>query len=233
RISDEMVRNGDRIQAGETHFQVLMDAITPKQDTVSATRFSASGSTPLEPPPPGPELTSAGAAILAILTKQTGNLYALLDAAVEERVPGWLRQYGEPFASLYEGQQAEELARTAPYIVALTPKSILLKKIIADGTGDNWVTWVVSGQGLPEVRKHFRHFLTVETEDGKKFFFRFYDRRILQLFLPVCTPAEIADFFGPVDSFLVEALEEPDNFLEFTKSPEGVNRKVIAIEVPA
>jgi hypothetical protein len=46
--------------------------------------------------------------------------------------------------------------------------------------------------------------LRVETEDGQRLVFRYFDPRVLRVFLPVCTPAEKNDFFGPVYRFFIE-----------------------------
>ena len=52
------------------------------------------------------------------------------------------------------------------------------------------------------VFRHFRRFLTVVRErDRRRVLFRFYDPRILRTFLPVCTPDELKQFFGPVSEF--------------------------------
>ena len=232
RIIDEIVRDGDQIQAGETHLQALVDAPIAAPVPMTTALFALHEFPPAVSRPPAPELSAVGA-ILRVLQGQPGKLYALLDAAVRDSVPELLKTYGEPFQSLYEGKRAEELAMTAPYLVELPYESPLLSRLIADGRGGNWVTWVVSAQSLAGVRKHFRRFLTVETEDSKKFFFRFYDPRILQLFLPASTPEEIREFFGPVEVFLMEALEEPDALIQFTAGLKGVQRKVISFVVTA
>jgi len=51
---------------------------------------------------------------------------------------------------------------------------------------------------------HLRRFLTVRTEKGKKLLFRFYDPRVLRLYLPTCTSTELNTFFGPVERFVCE-----------------------------
>ena len=55
----------------------------------------------------------------------------------------------------------------------------------------------------------------VLTEDGKTLYFRFYDPRVLRMFLPTCAPEQLAEFFGPVESFYVED-EDPARALRFS-----------------
>ena len=54
------------------------------------------------------------------------------------------------------------------------------------------------------MRRHLRRHLVVETEAEQPLSFRFYDPRVLGLFLRSATAAEARGFFGPVTSFFVE-----------------------------
>ena len=64
------------------------------------------------------------------------------------------------------------------------------------------------------MRRHLRHFLEVQLPDGKQVYFRFYDPRVLRVFLPTCTADEINQFFGPIKQYLMED-EKPDKLLQF------------------
>jgi len=55
----------------------------------------------------------------------------------------------------------------------------------------------------------------VKTEDGEQLYFRFYDPRVLRVFLPTCDERQLRDFFGPIDYFLCES-EEPASGLVFS-----------------
>ena len=74
---------------------------------------------------------------------------------------------------------------------------------------------------MHELRKHFRQFLLAALPDGKQVYFRFYDPRVLRVYLPTCTPEEIYRFFGPVWRFATEA-EKPEDMLEFVRSRTGM-----------
>ncbi|MCK7510897.1 MAG: DUF4123 domain-containing protein [Desulfobacterales bacterium] len=60
------------------------------------------------------------------------------------------------------------------------------------------------GRRLNPLRTHFRRFLMVHDSDGKPLYFRYYDPRVLRVYLPTCTSQELKTVFGPVESFLVE-----------------------------
>ena len=55
----------------------------------------------------------------------------------------------------------------------------------------------------------------MKAEDGRELYFRFYDPRVLRIFLPTCNAAETATFFGPVGQFLVEA-QDAETLLRFS-----------------
>jgi hypothetical protein len=57
---------------------------------------------------------------------------------------------------------------------------------------------IASKADLLALRFHLRHFLKVQEPKGAIWYFRFYDPRVLQPFLPACDESELIAFFGPV-----------------------------------
>jgi hypothetical protein len=57
---------------------------------------------------------------------------------------------------------------------------------------------------LKVLRKHFRALLRVIDEQKRVLIFRFYDPRVLRIYLPTCTGLELSTFFGPVRAFACE-----------------------------
>jgi hypothetical protein len=49
---------------------------------------------------------------------------------------------------------------------------------------------------------------------GKRLMFRYYDPRVLRVYLPTCTAAELRAIFGLVERFWMED-EQSDRVLEF------------------
>lgn len=74
------------------------------------------------------------------------------------------------------------------------------------------------------MRQHFRRFLLVHGDKGQTLYFRFYDPRILRVFLPGCTPEERIAFFGPISRFVMEA-EDPATALEFRNAGKELKKK--------
>ena len=48
----------------------------------------------------------------------------------------------------------------------------------------------------------------VYDEKGTPLYFRFYDPRVLRIYLPTCNESELQTVFGPVNHFYVEGKEE-------------------------
>ncbi len=74
---------------------------------------------------------------------------------------------------------------------------------------------MLSDVSFGDLHRHFRHFLIVKDESGRKLYFRFYDPRVLRVFLPTCTKTQLREFFGPVEVFVLED-ENPTNALVFS-----------------
>jgi len=144
---------------------------------------------------------------LAILRSEKEPLFGILDAARSRRILELLRDSSEEFQSLYEGKSAEDLVDFAPYVVELPVGSELLEDLIREGWGDSWGVYLKCGLPLDEVRRHFRKFLMIEVGE-RKAYFRFYDPRVLRIFLPTCSLSDRHEFFGPVEAFWSEASDQ-------------------------
>jgi hypothetical protein len=159
-----------------------------------------------------------------LLRKDFQPLYALLDASREPSVLKVILESKEEHQSLYEGAQGAQLAHFAPYLIRIPPKSALLDTLVNQAWSKSWGVFLTCDKPLKDLRTHFRHFLTVKLPDGQQVYFRYYDPRVLRLFLPTCLPDETTQFFGPVKQFLVEA-EDPQLALHFTCGPKGAAQK--------
>ncbi len=203
RITEATLKNGDRIYAGQTYFRIRIE--DEPQSSFSL------------PPLEESQLKKPQQDALDALAKISEPLFALLDAARNDRILDLLRRSGEKYQSLYEGQQGRELDNWAPYLVALSFDSLLLRWLLHEGWGQSWGVYLVCNRPFSEVRRHFRHFLLVEAENGEQLYFRFYDPRVLRRFLAGCTDEEADLFFGPVDCYLLEA-EQPSTVLRIDRS---------------
>jgi hypothetical protein len=174
-------------------------------------------------------LTAGRRHLLDILTNTPEPLYAVLDAARDLAALNWTRETGEEFQSLYDGASARDLEMFAPYLVRFSKPSPLIGKLVAKAWGKSWGIYLTSAASFPDLRKHFRHFLMAETVGAKIVYFRFYDPRVLRQYLPTCTPQEVRQFFGPIESFLVED-EDPLRLLRFRAGARGLEQEDVSLE---
>jgi len=116
---------------------------------------------------------------------------------------------------LYSGKSEISLASIAPYLFTFNKDNEFEHWFFDKGWGDSWGVLVYSRENMKTLHKHFRKFLMVKTETGESLFFRFYDPRVLRLFLPTCDHQQLKEFFGPVDYFICED-EDPANALIFS-----------------
>jgi pSer/pThr/pTyr-binding forkhead associated (FHA) protein len=222
KITYAAARNGDEIIAGKTRFIIRVEDRSGVLTTVrlgSQTREFLSKA-------PAPNQTCG---LLDLLRTQPDPLFAILDAARDPKVLEILRSCEQLYQSLYEGNKGKELASFAPYLVEVASAATLLETLVREGWGKSWGIYLTSRANFKETRRHFRHFLLVEAEDGRERYFRFYDPRVLRVFLPTCTPQQVNEIFGPIGSYLLEGTDCTE-FVQFTRSKaSGVNQKVTRV----
>jgi hypothetical protein len=60
----------------------------------------------------------------------------------------------------------------------------------------------------------------VYDEEGSYLYFRYYDPRVLRVYLPTCNESELGAVFGPIEFFLLEH-EDPE-FVSRFRNVSGV-----------
>jgi hypothetical protein len=131
-----------------------------------------------------------------------GELYAVLDACDTPLVPAKAAELGEGRAAcLYSGTAEEEYWSIAPYLVQVDTK--LLSWIQETLWGEPWGVFAVAKADFETVRRHFKKFLIVEAPDGERWYFRYYDPRVLEDFLPTCNDDQLTEMFGLLQGYAV------------------------------
>jgi hypothetical protein len=131
-------------------------------------------------------------------------VFAVLDGASAPDLLKNLYEHEPEYCCLYRGELQPDIATVAPYLVRLESGAEFAELVLREGWGVHWGVFVVSVADLRTLRNHFREFLHVELPDRNTVLLRYYDPRVLRTFLPACNEAELAAFFGPVQSFIVE-----------------------------
>ncbi len=146
----------------------------------------------------------------------SSEIYAILDTARDDDIYAKLLVSDIKNICLYEGDQALELSDVAPYLVKLGKDDSFTDWLLNNGWGKNWGIFLESPAGFNRLKQHFRKFITVYDEQGVPLYFRYYDPRVLQVYLPSCNEAELEILFGPVRSYYVEN-EDRDLIIEFSR----------------
>ncbi|WP_437998534.1 DUF4123 domain-containing protein [Sorangium sp. So ce185] len=206
-VAEAEVEHGAWIRAGEADFMVYFEAHTPPPDEEDDE---------VDEDERRRRAMRQGLAERALERLRDASsrvpLYAVLDAARDDRILELLRESVERHQSLYEGPPGEPLEDVAPYLAGpMDPRSALLSRLVLEGWGRRWGIYCTSREPFREVRRHFRRFLMVELEtSGERVYFRFYDPGVMSVFAPTCTPLQIEEMLGANERILYEV---PDHGL--------------------
>ncbi|MBL8216541.1 MAG: DUF4123 domain-containing protein [Bryobacterales bacterium] len=159
------------------------------------------------------------------------TVWMIVDAARDRRAYRLLLEgYYSDRACLFSGPLTPEMELASPYLVQLHPEGSVTDKLIRHGWGNSWGVFLAAEVSLPALRRHLRTLLMVQDQSGRRLLFRYWDPRVLRVFLPTCREGELRQLFGPVDQILLEA-EDTRQLLSFTVHRGELRRT--ATPVPA
>jgi len=208
---------GDNIHAGRSVF-VAVAGMASAHDRPSVVPGARGASTfPLS----GSTIPDRARDVLAM----EDAAFAIVDAARDASVLQLLESSSVQWQSLYEGEKAVQLGIVAPYLVAAGSEPAFLEVLMRWVWGRSAGVFLSSSASFEQLRWHLRHLLTAEAEDGRRLLFRFYDPRVLRVYLPTCNADELDQFFGPVLQFLGED-KQPERLLAFWRDRDRLRREV-------
>src|SRR6267378_3829982 len=127
---------------------------------------------------------------------------------------GLLAEEGEALCAVLDGASApgildrldgeRSLETACLFRVKLEPDSAFAEWVVGTGWGQHWGSFVTTRQSFYKLRDHLRALTLVYRRDGTPLYFRYYDPRVLNVFLPTCSGAQLKEMFGPVDAFIAE-----------------------------
>jgi hypothetical protein len=142
------------------------------------------------------------------------KVWTVLDGARDRKIYAAVDSTYLNKCCLYPGVLPSETKLTAPYLIELDRDDRFTRYIINQGWGNSWGIFFRAHEGMEKLRRHLRGFLVVKDEQGKRLIFRYYDPRVLRVYLPTCVTREFQTVFGPIDRFLVEG-EDPATLIRF------------------
>lgn len=159
------------------------------------------------------------------------RLYAVLDGASIANLPTLLAAQQLPNVCLMPGELEPVLAQAAPYLVQLPAQSPFAGLFLTQGLGNHWGILVTAAAGLRTLRMHFRSLLSVWGPDGQPLYFRYYDPRVLRVYLPTCNAEELGTLFGPVTAYYA-ADESGEALLRFAVGATGLGQQPLNLARP-
>jgi hypothetical protein len=137
------------------------------------------------------------------------QVHWLLDGARDPGISRLVRSGGLEYTCLFSGRLHPRLEAAAPWLVHLSARSPTTDRLLREGWGKAWGILAVAPAGisLGQHRLHFKKLLRVQTEEGAVLAFRYYDPRVLNLYLPTCTKQERQTVFGPLHALVAETDE--------------------------
>jgi hypothetical protein len=131
------------------------------------------------------------------------DLYAVVDTAQDDKLHDLV------FAALFPNclfltDTFSPVGRAAPYLVPVEHAERLMREWRARGRGRNWGLFVRAEIPIPRLLQRLRTLNLATLPDGRTVLFRWWDPRVLRVFLPTCAGAELAPWFDGVEEWLCE-----------------------------
>lgn len=139
--------------------------------------------------------------------------------------------------SLYLNTEEVDLADVGPFLVDLMGNKKVVNWLEKEGYGKSWGIYINSNSEFEDIVKHLQGILIVEDDGGHKNYFRYYDPRVMKIFLPTCDANQLKYLFGSViNAYIVEDPESNQNIIytlnqgklktEFVKLEEAEEKEI-------
>jgi hypothetical protein len=168
----------------------------------------------------------------ALFSQEGMNCFVVLDGASIPDLLPHLDVFEPEYVCLYRGELEPDMEEVAPYLAQVEPDTEFAEWLIDEGWGKHWGIFAASQADLRALRHHFRTFLTVYDSNGKPLLFRYYDPRVLRVYLPTCNAEELATLFGPVEYYVLED-EDSSKALRFHTPSGSLQQERLTLAEPA
>ena len=135
------------------------------------------------------------------------KVYAVIDGAscpeLRYKIYDW-----EPISEcLWSGHLEPDVEETAPYLALLQHDHPFTDWLIQNGWGRHWNIFITSTADFRSFRTQMKKLQLVRSPEGKTLLFRFYDPRVLSIFLPTCDGEQLEEMFEEVNDYFIEKPE--------------------------
>jgi hypothetical protein len=160
------------------------------------------------------------------------DVWMIVDGARDRRIFWILREFHLEHYCLYAGALPPALEAAAPYLVQLDHDDEDTRRFLGHAWGNSWGVFLECDAHQNTLRQHLRGFLMVRDPTGNRLVFRYYDPRVLRIYLPTCNEEELTRLFGPIGCFWTEG-KASRNMLEFQFSRGRLVQRTLSLETGA
>ncbi len=153
----------------------------------------------------------------------------ILDAARDRAIFRMLLEGHLESCCLHKGNPPTASEIAAPYLVQLEYQDKYTRRLLQHAWGNHWGIFLKCDLGRDHLRHHLCQFLTVRDPRGCRLVFRYYDPRVLRIYLPTCYEEELHTVFGPIQSVWTEG-QLPKDMLEFRLHRGRLEQGTLALD---
>lgn len=135
------------------------------------------------------------------------DLFAVIDPARDPILFDTMTVLAPDGQCLFGGTLSEAVLRASPHVMAMPQPGALLDWWRQHGRGKSYGIACRGDVGMHALRLHLKTLLRVRLPDGRLVLFRFWDPRVLKIFMENSTPLEQARLFGPIRTFYSEGVD--------------------------
>lgn len=163
------------------------------------------------------------------------NTYAVLDAAKITLFDNPEDAGGLPCQCLYQRQEQETLASVAPYLVQLRAEHDFTRTLFTYNPAfpENHASvhlwhkrpgiFIRTRASFDQLWQHLTQFTHIQDEQGKRYFFRFYEPKYLETLFQALTPGELNTLFGPHHLTFFSYSNDERPFFRISQSPDNLH----------
>jgi hypothetical protein len=155
------------------------------------------------------------------------DVWMIVDGARDPKIYWDLTNSHLQCTCLYSGDIPAQLESVAPHLVQLEYDDSSTRTLLRRAWGKSWGVFATSDAAMHRLRRHLRTLLLVQDWRGKQLLFRYYDPRVLRVYIPTCRPDELKLLFGPIKQFFAES-ESAEGLLRFDFSGGSLVKSEIA-----
>lgn len=167
-----------------------------------------------------------------LFTEPDQNSFALIDGAMNPGLRERLDHASLPHICLFEGEAEEELGDVAPWLVTLAPDAPFTRDLLTDGMA-GWhgfrkssTLYFRTPAPILDLRRRLRRITKITDNDGKVFFFRFWEGVTLPELLRDPENQQVRGLFRPGEAiFTLDHLVDR-NDLVCVEAEEGAENAV-------